>query len=72
MKKPEVNYAIISSLNPDALEGLTSEQETTLETLRQWVHQYNLGQAPEPDFDDKISELVSAYAEMKMAQETLE
>ena len=72
MTKPEVNYAIISSLNLNAFQDLTREQETTLETLRQWVHQYNLGEAPEPDFDDNISELVSAYAEMKMAQDILE
>jgi hypothetical protein len=60
------NLEILSGLSPSDLDHLTPEQQSTLQTLRQWLHDYNLGKADKPNFPPSILTLVSYYAEREM------
>lgn len=72
MTAPDPKLDSISSLKPGELENLTPEQDSTLETLRQWLHDFNLGKAPAPEWDSNTRALVSRYSELKMDREVRE
>lgn len=68
MKANAGNFELnrISSLNPEDLDTLTVEQDSILQTLRQRLHDFNLGKVPMLVWDTKTCALVSRYSELKM------
>lgn len=70
MKTPEFNLDCLSSLTRED-KDLTPEQDATLEGLRQWLHDFNLGEAPEPGLPPYVLHLVSIYSANKMREASL-
>jgi len=68
-KAEKMNYGLILNLKRNDFENLTPEQENILQTMRQWLHDYNLGKAEKPDWSIEARMVVSDYSNWYMAKE---
>ena len=61
--------AVILSIQPDDTQSLTqfnAEQRKAYEWAVRWMHEFNLGRMPKPDFSDEVLGRLSDFHETQM------
>lgn len=70
MITPDFNLDCLESLSRQD-DNLTPEKDTTLERLRQWLQDFDLGEASEPGLPPYVLHLVSIYSAAKMREPSM-